>query len=260
METGKLGARTLARGKGLEDFSHADVAGDAVVRRHLAGAIEPVAGTELGAQHDEARCGLDVEGAEQPRIDAERTGRVAGAPDGSQALLERLAVSLREAAQHGGVDMHFRDHEGLADVRAALLLDDSDELGLEAAVRGGIGELQDVRHPVVEAFGCPVEEHQRRVAGDELEIGCVDPAARHGDPLGGNRHQHNLLVAGDRGAEADQRGQTQDSCQHGKAVALPKVGLRLFVREFCSHGSPPSARQQAAVGGRRGLQPEKAPG
>src|SRR3546814_6914040 len=51
-----------------------------------------------------------------------------------------------------GIDMHFRDHEGLADVRAALFLDDSDELGLEAAVRGGIGELQDARHPVVEAF------------------------------------------------------------------------------------------------------------
>src|SRR3546814_7815513 len=95
-----------------------------------------------------------------------------------------------------GCDMHFRDHEGLAEVRAALFLDDSDELGLEAAVRGGIGELQDVRHPVIEAFGCPVEEHQRRVAGDELEIGRVDPAARDGDPLGGDRHQHNLLVAG----------------------------------------------------------------
>ena len=32
--------------------------------------------------------------------------------------------------------------KALADVRAALLLDDLDELGLEAAVRGGIGELQ----------------------------------------------------------------------------------------------------------------------
>src|SRR3546814_2678550 len=39
-----------------------------------------------------------------------------------------------------GIDMHFRDHEGLADVRAALFLDDSDELGLEAAVRGGRSE------------------------------------------------------------------------------------------------------------------------
>src|SRR3546814_10105214 len=62
-----------------------------------------------------------------------------------------------------GIDMHFRDHEGLADVRAALFLADSDEPGLEAAVRGGIGELQDVRHPVIEALGCPVEDHQRRV-------------------------------------------------------------------------------------------------
>lgn len=81
-----------------------------------------------------------------------------------------------------------------------------------------------------------------------------------GDPLGGNRHQHNLLVAGHGGSEADQRGEAKDTCQDGKAVALPQVSLRLFVREFCSHGSPPSARQQAAVGGRRGFQPEKAPG
>src|SRR5690606_40720535 len=98
---------------------------------------------------------------------------------------------------------HFGNHEGLADVRAALFLDDLYELGLEATVGGGIGELQDVRHPVVEAFGCPVEEHQCRVAGDELEIRRVDPAARDGEPRGGDRHQHNLLVAGDRGAEAD---------------------------------------------------------
>src|SRR3546814_1457258 len=44
---------------------------------------------------------LDVEGAEQPWINAERTGLVAGAPDGGEPLLERLAVSLRETAQHG---------------------------------------------------------------------------------------------------------------------------------------------------------------
>ena len=67
MEACKLGARTLARGKGLEDFFYADVPGDAVVWRHLAGAIEPVAGAEFGAQHDETRRGLDVEGAKQPR-------------------------------------------------------------------------------------------------------------------------------------------------------------------------------------------------
>src|SRR3546814_11810531 len=101
MEAGKLGARTPARGKGLEDFAHADVPGDAVVWRHLAGAIKPVAWAELGAQHDETRRGLDVEGAEQPWINAERTGLVAGAPDGGEPLLESLAVSLRETAQIG---------------------------------------------------------------------------------------------------------------------------------------------------------------
>ena len=92
----------LPEREGLENFAHADIAGDAVVRRHLAGAIEPVAWAELGAQHDEARRGLDVERAEQPRIDAERTGRVAACSrSAASALLERLAVSLREAAQHG---------------------------------------------------------------------------------------------------------------------------------------------------------------
>src|SRR3546814_7486425 len=105
-----------------------------------------------------------------------------------------------------GLDMHFRDHEGLADVRAALFLEDSDELGLEAAVRGGIGELQYARHPVVEAFRCPVEEHQRRVAGDELAIGRVVGAARNGEQRGGNRHHHHLLLAGCRGDEAGRQG------------------------------------------------------
>src|SRR3546814_19125638 len=63
-----------------------------------------------------------------------------------------------------GIDMHFRDHEGLADVRAALFLDDSEELGLEAALRGGVGWLQVVRPRILEAFWGPGEEHPRRFA------------------------------------------------------------------------------------------------
>src|SRR3546814_14428988 len=48
-----------------------------------------------------------------------------------------------------GIAMHFRDPEGLADVRAALFLADSYELGLEAAVLGGTGELPDARPPII---------------------------------------------------------------------------------------------------------------
>ena len=109
--------------------------------------------------------------------------------------LERTGDGRRQGL---GIDVYFGDHEGLADVRAALFLDDLHQLCLERAVRGGIGKLQDVGHPVVEAFWCPVEEHQRRVAGDKLEIGRVDPAARDGDPLGGDRHQHDLVRRGSR--------------------------------------------------------------
>jgi hypothetical protein len=42
--------------------------------------------------------------------------------------LERAGDGRSEA---GRIDLHLADDEGLADVRAALLLDDLDELGLE---------------------------------------------------------------------------------------------------------------------------------
>ena len=68
----------------------------------------------------------------------------------------------------------------------------------------------------------------------EFEIGRVDPPRETviGSGVIGNS---SLLVAGDRGAGLTSVGEAKVLAA-GKAVALAQVGLRLFVREFCSHG------------------------
>ena len=97
---------------------------------------------------------------------------------------EGLERSGDTGGQRLGIDAHRGDDEGLADIRASLFVDNLDELGLEVAARGRIGHLQDLLHPVVETFRRAVEEHQRGVAGDELEIVRFDAAAAERDPLG----------------------------------------------------------------------------
>jgi hypothetical protein len=46
-----------------------------------------------------------------------------------------------------------------------------------------VGDLQDLPHPVVEAFGRAVEEHQRGVARNEFQILRFDTAAAERDPF-----------------------------------------------------------------------------
>ncbi len=89
-----------------------------------------------------------------------------------------------------GIDAHRRDDERLADVGAALLVDDLDQFGLEVSARRGIGHLQNLLHPVIEALGRAVEQHQRGVAGDEFEIMCLDAAAAECDAFGRNGNKH----------------------------------------------------------------------
>ncbi len=96
MEARELRSRTASRSEGVEHFGHADIAGNAVVRRQDVFAVEPVAGAEIARDHHEARGNLDIEGAEQARVDPERAGLIAIAPDCGDALLEARAVALRE--------------------------------------------------------------------------------------------------------------------------------------------------------------------
>ena len=86
--------------------------------------------------------------------------------------------------------------EGLADVRAALLVDDLDELGLEAAIACGISELQDLVHPVIEALRTAIEENKGGIASDKLEIVGLDPRAADGQLLGERWQEHDFAVAG----------------------------------------------------------------
>src|SRR3546814_8529834 len=81
--------------------------------------------------------------------------------------LERAGDGRSEAAW---VDIHSADDESLADVGAALLLDDLDELAFQPPMGSRIGELQDLAHPVIETLRAAIEQHQRGVAGHELEV------------------------------------------------------------------------------------------
>lgn len=161
------------------------------------------------------------------------------------AACERAGDGCGEAR---GVDHHRANHEGLADIGAALLVDDPDQFGLEAAVRRRIGHFEDLLHPVVEALGRAVQQHQRGVAGDELEVMGIDPAARDRQRLGGDRHENHLFVAGDRGSDTEHAGRCQDGAQPCEAVALGEISLSLRVREFGLHVGPPLSRPAGGNG------------
>ena len=87
--------------------------------------------------------------------------------------LERAADGRSECVR---IDMDLRNHEGLADVRAALLINDLDQFSLETSARCWISKLEDALHPIIEAFGRAIEQHQSGVTGNKLKICRVDPA------------------------------------------------------------------------------------
>src|SRR3546814_4129024 len=89
----------------------------------------------------------------------------------------------------------------LADVGAALLLDDLDELAFQPPMGSRIGELQDLAHPVIETLRAAIEQHQRGVAGHELEVMGVRPRSGERQPLARHGHEDNLAKSEEHTSE-----------------------------------------------------------
>ena len=64
-------------------------------------AIKAIARSEVAPYHDKARRCLDVEGAEQARVDAERLRGILALPDLGQERLEPRGIAGWKAPQHG---------------------------------------------------------------------------------------------------------------------------------------------------------------
>src|SRR3546814_2424454 len=94
-----------------------------------------------------------------------------------------------------------------------------------------IGELQDLAHPVIETLRAAIEQHQRGVAGHELEVMGVRPRSGERQPLARHGHEDNLAVPCGSSTKPKQARKPEHPGDHRQAIALAQVFLGLFRSE-----------------------------
>src|SRR3546814_4608662 len=114
-------------------------------------------------------------------------------------LFRSRARRLRHQALR--IHPHRFHREILRHTGAALVVDDLEQIALDPTVGGGVNDLEDRIHPVIEVLRTAIEHHHGRVARHQFQILSADARAAQLELPRQDRLQNNRPITLGRSEE-----------------------------------------------------------